>query len=126
MAGQNNVAWLKTNIAPRAAARKLARQAVEARLAACANLEAIESVYWWRGRVTTADEVSVVFKTGPTRLRELRAFVERRHPYEVPYITWGAGEPVPQAYARWARSETAGAQIRRRPAANGRASPRTR
>jgi periplasmic divalent cation tolerance protein len=126
VAGQTRIAWLRTNVAPRSAARRLARAALAARLAACANLEEVESLYWWRGRIENRAEISVVFKTDPSRLRQLRQFIEQRHPYEVPYLAWGAGEQVPPSYARWAKAETAGSRTRPRPSSKRRTTPRTR
>lgn len=126
MAKGNHVAWLKTNVAPRAAARRLARRAVEARLAACANLVPIESVYWWKGEIVVAAEVAIVFKTDASLLSALRRFVEAHHPYDLPYVAWGRGELVTAPYARWVTAETAGARTRRSPYAKGRARPRTR
>jgi periplasmic divalent cation tolerance protein len=56
------------------------------RLAACGNVIAVESRYWWKGRVTTEPEALVVFKTVPERVEALFRFLAERHPYEVPEI----------------------------------------
>jgi len=45
-------------------ARILAREALKARLIACANLvPRIESHYWWQGRLERGTEVLLVMKT---------------------------------------------------------------
>ena len=45
-------------------ARALARRALEAKAAACANLVSrVESHYWWRGKLETSREVLIVMKT---------------------------------------------------------------
>lgn len=67
---------------------------LERRLAACASLLAAESRYWWEGRIETAEETLVVFKTVPKRVGALVGFLKRSHPYDVPEI---AEVDVPRA-----------------------------
>jgi periplasmic divalent cation tolerance protein len=70
----------------RAEARRIAREVVERRLAACANLleMPVESVYRWKGKVEKAREFLLVIKTSVRRLAELEAEVKRLHGYDVP------------------------------------------
>ena len=56
--------WLAMTTAGSAVqARELARFAVQARLAACAQISVIESVYRWQGQVQQEAEWRVLFKT---------------------------------------------------------------
>lgn len=65
-------------------ARGIARNVVEKKLAACANiLSGVESIYRWKGKVERAREVLVGIKTTAARLRELEREVKRLHSYEV-------------------------------------------
>ena len=70
--------------------REAALAAVESvlahRLAACANIVPIHSRYWWRGRLETADESLVLFKTVPKRVGALFRWLETTHPYDVPEV----------------------------------------
>ncbi len=67
-----------------AEARRIARRAVEKKLAACANIVAgVESIYRWMGKVERAREVLVIMKTGAGRLRELEREVKRMHSYDL-------------------------------------------
>jgi periplasmic divalent cation tolerance protein len=69
------------------AARALARSAVEARLAACAQVSGpIESVYHWQGRIEQAREWVVVFKTPASAYQRLETHIKEHHSYEVPEI----------------------------------------
>ena len=70
----------------RAEARRIARAAVEARLAACANIvqTPVESVYRWKGAVETAREFLLVLKTTKSRLPALEAKIRVLHSYELP------------------------------------------
>ncbi len=84
-------------------ADRIATELVKRRLAACVNvLEArVRSTYRWKGKVETAAEYLLLIKTSKSKLRALRATVERLHSYEVPEIIAlpiVAGSP---AYLRW-------------------------
>jgi periplasmic divalent cation tolerance protein len=66
-------------------ARKLARAALAAHLAACANLvPKIESHYWWQGKLQRSTEVLLVLKTTTARLARLEKLIVARHPYDTP------------------------------------------
>jgi periplasmic divalent cation tolerance protein len=69
-----------------AEARKIAREVVESRLAACVNIlpGAVESIYRWKGKVRSSRERLLLIKTSRKRLAKLRAAVERIHSYDVP------------------------------------------
>lgn len=65
--------------------RKLARAALEARLAACANLvPGIESHYWWQGKLESGAEVLLIFKALRSKLRALEQIILKNHPYDTP------------------------------------------
>jgi periplasmic divalent cation tolerance protein len=72
----------------RGEARKISRMVVETRVAACANVSgaAVESVYWWKGKVETAKEFLVVMKTTRRAFAKLRAAILEAHSYDVPEI----------------------------------------
>jgi len=66
-------------------ARRLARQALEARLAACVNLlPGVESHYWWEGKIDTSREILMVLKTSVRKVKALEKLVLEEHPYETP------------------------------------------
>lgn len=68
-------------------ARRISRQLVEERCAACANLlPQVESIYWWEEKVESGPETLVLFKTSADRYEALEATLRRLHPYEVPEI----------------------------------------
>jgi periplasmic divalent cation tolerance protein len=69
----------------RKVARLLAKSALQAHLAACANLvPGVESHYWWRGRLESAGEILIIFKTIRRHLRPLEDLVLANHPYDTP------------------------------------------
>jgi periplasmic divalent cation tolerance protein len=67
-------------------ARRIARAAVEAKLAACVNVmpNAVESIYRWKGKVEVSREYLLVIKTTARRLPELERMVRGMHSYDVP------------------------------------------
>jgi periplasmic divalent cation tolerance protein len=92
----------------REAADALSRSAVEARVAACGQVAGpIQSTYWWQGRVDTAEEWCVVFKTTAERYPALERHIREHHGYDVPEIILipiVAGNP---SYLTWVGTETA-------------------
>ena len=66
-------------------ARRLAKSALEAKLVACANIiPAVESHYWWEGKLESSDESLIVFKTRQELISELERSVREIHPYDTP------------------------------------------
>ena len=66
-------------------ARRLAREALRARLIACANLiPKIESHYRWQGKIESGAEVLLLLKTTRPRLAALEKFIIAHHPYDTP------------------------------------------
>lgn len=61
--------------------------AVDAGLAACANvLGAMTSIYIWEGRRHQDEEVAAILKTDAGRAAEVVDFVKSRHPYDNPAV----------------------------------------
>jgi len=69
-----------------AEARRIARAAVDAKLAACVNVmpNAVDSIYRWKGKVEVAREYLLVVKSIARRLPELERMVRSMHSYDVP------------------------------------------
>lgn len=72
---------------PRDESRKMARQLVENRLAACVNIvPRIDSYFWWDDAVQTEEEALLIIKTTAARFAALSDFVAENHPYDLPEI----------------------------------------
>jgi periplasmic divalent cation tolerance protein len=87
-------------------ARTLAQTMVERRLAACAQITAIESFYRWQGQVEHEPEYRVLFKTRAELYASLETAIRDQHPYELPAIH---ALPTAQAYgpyAEWVAAST--------------------
>ena len=87
-------------------ARRIGREMVERRLAACVNiLGPCHSIYRWQGAIETATEVPALFKTTLDKADALIARVTDLHSYEVPAIAVWPIERLPAAYGDWVESE---------------------
>ncbi len=75
--------------------------ALERRLCACASVLPQESRYWWKGKVESAREVLVVFKTAPKTVGALLLRLKASHPYNVPEIAELNVERAEPVYLRW-------------------------
>lgn len=89
-----------TTVGSEAQAMELARAMVALRLAACAQVEPIRSVYVWDGATCDEPEWRISFKTRPALEPQLRAAVHQRHPYTLPQWVVG-GVQGSAAYAAW-------------------------
>ncbi|WP_129840892.1 divalent-cation tolerance protein CutA [Streptomyces sp. RFCAC02] len=92
----------------REAAEELARSAVEARLAACAQIDGpISSVYWWDGAVQNEQEWRITYKTPASKYADLAAHIKAGHTYEVPEIIATPITDGSPDYLSWLDDETA-------------------
>ena len=68
-------------------AETIAKALVERRLAACVQLVGpIQSTYWWKGSIETAQEWLCYIKTQESLYGELEKAIIAIHPYETPEI----------------------------------------
>lgn len=96
-----------TTLPDQATAETLARELVEARLAACVNVLApCRSVYRWQGAIEAAAEVPLLIKTSDDCYAALEAAIRNRHPYQLPeVIALPVVAGLPE-YLAWVASET--------------------
>jgi periplasmic divalent cation tolerance protein len=87
--------------------RRVARDLVDARLAACVScLPGVVSFYRWSGRVEEDGEMLLMIKSTSERLEELKAHVLRVHPYEVPEFLVLPVSEGGELYLRWLAEAT--------------------
>lgn len=90
-----------TTVGNRKEARRLARALVEARLAACAHVSRIESVYAWKGAIEQGKEYRVLFKTIEEHYPAAERAIRELHAYELPAIHAFAMTHISPDYAAW-------------------------
>ena len=91
----------------RKTARLLAKGALQARLAACANLvPQLESHYWWQGKLERTTEVLMLFKTTKAKLAALEKCILANHPYDTPEFLTLTLTKGTERYLSWLARET--------------------
>ena len=85
--------------------------AMQTRLAACAQTTPIESTYWWQGKLETAKEISISFKTREALLGPLKHYLRTNHSYKTPQILVYPITGGDDDYLRWIEDETTGGRI---------------
>jgi periplasmic divalent cation tolerance protein len=108
-AALRNVQYLQvqTTTDSRAEAMELARAAVEARLAACAQVAGpIASMYWWEDGIERAEEWLLMLKLPASGYEALADFLAGRHSYDEPEIVATPIVAGSEAYLSWIAEET--------------------
>jgi periplasmic divalent cation tolerance protein len=104
---ESEFSQVSTTTDSREAADGLARTAVEARVAACAQIIGpITSTYWWKGKVDSAEEWLILFKTPHHRADALQAHILSHHSYEVPEVIRTPITGGNPAYLGWLNAGT--------------------
>ena len=100
MAEGVRIGW--TTLPSREEADRLASGAVEAGLAACAQVEGpVRSHHLWEGELRAEDEWRVTLKHAANRAEDLQAWILSRHPYAVPQWLSVDAAAVAPAYRAW-------------------------
>lgn len=101
--------WLViTTVGSREEAQELARVLMDLELAACVQIEPIESTYRWRGEVYEDEEYRLLCKTMASLYPQVEAAIREHHPYDLPAIhaiETVAADPV---YAAWVAENAGG------------------
>ncbi|HEY5354080.1 MAG TPA: divalent-cation tolerance protein CutA [Streptosporangiaceae bacterium] len=98
---------VQTTTDSRAEAVELGRDAVQARLAACAQVAGpVLSSYWWEGDLERAEEWTLLLKLPATRYQELADFLTQRHSYDEPEIVATPIVAGSAAYLSWMEEVT--------------------
>jgi periplasmic divalent cation tolerance protein len=82
-------------------ARAIARALVERKLAACAQISTIESIYTWQGSTQDEQEFRVMVKTTEECYRDVEAAIRELHSYDLPAIYAFGMVHVFEPYAEW-------------------------
>lgn len=90
-----------TTVATRAEAQAMAQALVQRRLAACAQISQIESVYRWQGQVQHESECRIVIKTTRERYAQVERAIRELHGHELPAIHAMAFEAIYAPYGEW-------------------------
>jgi periplasmic divalent cation tolerance protein len=90
-----------TTVGTRQFAGDLARSIVDARLAACVQIQSVESVYRWKEKVCAEPEWLLAIKTTAAKYEELEQHIRANHSYETPEIVRVGIEGGSREYLAW-------------------------
>jgi periplasmic divalent cation tolerance protein len=87
---------------------RLGREAVEKRLAACANVIApTTAIFRWDDDIQEAEEATLILKTARSLVPQLTAELKEQHSYDLPCIVAVDIEGGLSAFTQWIAAETA-------------------
>ena len=90
-----------TTVGSKKEAQRLAHALVDAKLAACAQISKIDSVYAWKGKIESGKEYRVLIKTVEAQYSAVERAIRDMHSYELPAIHAFAFAHVSQTYGDW-------------------------
>lgn len=98
---------ISTTLPDARVADTIARQLVQTRAVACAQVsDTLRSTYWWQGVMEQADEVKLILKTTSVASQRAIDLLRQSHPYTTPEITLRMIEWVEPSYMQWVIEET--------------------
>jgi periplasmic divalent cation tolerance protein len=90
-----------------AEARKIAKELVSRKLAACVSiLPRVESVYTWKGKAETARETLLIVKSKKNLFAKIEKAVKGLHSYECPEIIALPVARGSKDYLKWIEDST--------------------
>ena len=102
----SDICMVTTTVATEAEARRLAQAVLQARLAACVQVEPITAHFRWQGARQEDRELRLVCKTVARAVPALLALLRAQHPYTLPQLVV---QPLQASaeYAGWVEAEVA-------------------
>lgn len=88
-------------------AQKLANIAINAKLAACANITpSIESIFNWQGQLNSEKESLLILKTQTKHIKDLTNLIKNHHSYDTPCIIFLPIIDGNEDFLNWIENET--------------------
>ncbi len=85
---------------------KIGKGLLKARLIVCYNLLPVESRYWWKGKLTSQNEIIMILKTQAKNFKKIEDYIKKYSEYEVPEVVGIRASRVNKPYLNWLNSET--------------------
>lgn len=88
-------------------ARKIGKELVKVRLAACVNIiDKMNSMYWWEGKIQDDNEAILIAKTKESLVPKLIKKVKSLHSYSCPCVISLPILEGNKEYLKWLQRET--------------------
>jgi periplasmic divalent cation tolerance protein len=103
----SEISFVYTTIDDQKKAKKVAKQIIEEKLAACVNvLPKVNSFYFYKNKVHTNEEFILLIKTQKKLFPWLKEFLSKHHPYDCPCIAEIKIESINEVFSSWILKET--------------------
>ncbi len=90
-----------------AEARKIVQKLLQKKLIACGNIiPAIESHFWWEGKIDTSNEVLLLVKTVEKNVNKVIQETTKLHSYDLPAIEFIQVAKAEDKLANWIKKST--------------------
>lgn len=86
-------------------ARRIAKDLVQRKLAACVNITPVTSLYRWKGRIVNEREWLMIIKTRSNVFAKLKRRISELHSYAVPEVVSLRIDSGHEAYLAWLDGE---------------------
>lgn len=97
---------IKTTCASRQEARYIANILVKERLAACVQLNEIESIYFWKDEICSDNETLLSIKTKKELFSKVQSIILELHSYDVPQIVEIEISNISEDYLKFIKENT--------------------
>jgi len=82
-------------------AKSIGRTLVEERLAACANIFPITSIFRWKDKIDEESEFGMLIKTRTGKVKDIERRVKQLHNHEVPCVISFKIDSGSEDYLKW-------------------------
>lgn len=82
-------------------AKEIGEKLIRKKLAACINIFPIESIYFWKNKVTKGKEVVTIIKTQKKNFKKIEKFILKNHSYDTPCILEIPINRITSKYLKW-------------------------
>lgn len=69
---------------------------------ACANMFSnMKSFFWWNNKITSNKEVTLIYKTQTKKVKMVKDFIIKNHPYDTPCVAEIPIKSINLKYEKW-------------------------
>jgi len=87
-------------------AQKIAKILIEKKLAACAVMFPVKSVYQWKGKLEQSKEYVLLVKALNENFKKIEIEIKKHHSYKLPCILGFDVSKYSKDYFKWVREQT--------------------
>ncbi len=87
-------------------AHNIGKSLLKGKLIACYSiLPAMESTYWWKGKIVNAKEFQLILKTKAQNFKKIEEVIKKLHTYDLPEIISINIQNAGKDYLTWIHKE---------------------